>query len=124
MSFKIVKSGAIAFLMGTLALCLSSNVMANCTGDFYVVVMDADSSPNLRVRSKLVDKFGTTDFIGNITLPSSALGGQNTLYQFNLLAQAYMDNSKLTISTDGDDCVIDFSDKFLGNILDVQSADF
>ena len=118
---NIIKS--ISVLLCALGIFTSGSAMA-CSGDFYVVVMDADASPNLRVKSNLVDASGATDLLGNVSMPDSALGGVNTLYQFALLSQAYVDNTKVRITTDDTDCVIDSADEFLGNITDVQSTDF
>ena len=99
-------------------------VFAICSGDFYVVVLDADTSPDLRVRSNLVDAAGATDLLGRVSLPDSALGGINTIYMADFLTHAYINNAKVTITTDDTDCVISTHGEFLGVISDVQSSDF
>ena len=113
----------ISALISALVLGMSGNAMA-CEGDFYVVWMDADSSVGIQVRSTLVNAAGTSDRHGNVTLPDSALGGQNPIYQFNMLNQAFLDNTKVRIITDDTDCVISSAGENLGTITDVDSADF
>ena len=113
----------VGLLLCAVGMMFSSATMA-CAGDFYIAVMDADASPNIRVRSSVIDSTGTSDLLGNVTMPDSALGGINTLYMFDLISQAYVNNTKLRITTDDTDCVISSADENLGTITDVQSSDF
>jgi len=106
---------------GLIGFALSYNAAA-CSGYFYVNWIEGEGSTQAYVRSTLVHSPGTLDKFGIMTIADSALGGTNNIYIYDLMKQAFVDNTKLFITTDDTDCVINNDGEDLGIISDVQAA--
>ena len=113
-------------MLAVLSAGLFAGAAQACQGSFYIIWMEGESDTDVYVRSVIVNGSGTADRYGTLQMPDSALGGDNPLYMFDLIKEAYVHNTKLDITTDGGglgNCNITNDGDPLGNILDVQAAD-